>query len=115
VELYLPRFEYTADTALASELQKLGMKAPFEPGKADFSGMDGQKELFISDVLHKAFIKVNEKGTEAAAATAVIVGTTSAPPPPEPFHVDRPFVYLIRDLSTKAVLFVGRVVDPSAK
>jgi serpin B len=115
VELYFPRFEYTAEAGLADKLKQIGMTVPFDSGQADFSGMDGKKELFITDVLHKAFIKVNEKGTEAAAATAVIVGTTSMPPPPVPFHVDRPFVYLIRDLETGAVLFLGRVVDPSAK
>lgn len=115
VELHFPKFEFTAQAGLADVLKKLGMTLAFDPAAADLSGMDGKKDLFVSDVLHKAFIKVDEKGTEAAAATAVVVGTTSVPPPPLPLLVDRPFLFLIRDLQTKAVLFVGRVVDPTAK
>ena len=76
--------------------------------------MDGQKDLYVSDVVHKAFVSVDENGTEAAAATAVIVGTTSMPQGPVDFTMDRPFIYLIRDIPTGAVLFLGRVTDPAA-
>ncbi len=76
--------------------------------------MNGGRDLFITAVLHEAFIKLDETGTEAAAATAVIVGTTSAPPGPTVVRFDQPFVYLIRDVATGAVLFIGRVSDPTA-
>jgi len=77
--------------------------------------MTGKRELFISDVIHKAFVAVDEAGTEAAAATAVIVGVTSAPvEPPVQVTMDRPFIFLIRDIETGAILFVGRVLNPDA-
>ena len=79
---------------------------------ADLSGMNGTGGLFIQDVVHEAFIAVDEKGTEAAAATAVVVGETSAPPPAT-LTVDRPFLFAIIDRPTGATLFIGRVVDPS--
>ncbi len=113
VDLTMPRFEYEAEFALADALQELGMTAAFDPASADFSGMDGSQELFISGVFHKAFISVDEEGTEAAAATAVIVATTSMPQTDVELTVDRPFIYLIRDTRSGAVLFLGRVVDPS--
>ena len=90
----------------------MGMPDAFEPGTADFSGMDGTRSLFISDVFHKAFVAVDEKGTEAAAATAVIMGRSAAMEPDLVLTVDRPFIFLIRDKSTGAILFVGRVLDP---
>jgi serpin B len=80
---------------------------------ADLSGMDGKHDLYIQDVIHKAFIAVTEAGTEAAAATAVIIGITSAPLSPVYFNVDRPFIFLIRDNPTGAILFVGRVLNPA--
>jgi serpin B len=82
---------------------------------ADFSGMNGGRDLLIQDVLHKAFVSVDEDGTEAAAATAVIIGTTSMPLDPIAMTLDRPFVFLVRDTATGAVIFLGRVVDPSAR
>ena len=91
-----------------------GMPIAFEPpgadSGADFSGMDGRRDLFIHDVLHKAFVAVDEEGTEAAAATAVIVGVRSMPPSAT-VVIDRPFIFLIRDRATGTVLFLGRVVD----
>ena len=93
-------------------LSDLGMGLAFTEN-ADLSGMTGNRELFIHEVLHKAFVAVDEAGTEAAAATAVIVGVTSVPLEPLAVAVDRPFVFLIRDIQTGAILFVGRVVDPS--
>lgn len=115
VKLGMPKLEFEAPLSLKSHLAELGMPLAFT-GDADFSGIKAEGDLFISDVLHKAFIKVDEKGTEAAAATAVVVGTTSAPPPDDEvtLHLDRPFVFAIHDDTTNAVLFLGRIVDPSS-
>jgi serpin B len=76
--------------------------------------MDGTRNLYITDVLHKAFIAVDEAGTEAAAATAVIVGATGIPGLPLEVSIDRPFIFLIRDLETQSILFMGRVLNPEA-
>ena len=108
--LTLPRFRYTTPLSLGAALQALGMVDAFSPA-ADFSGIDGARDLQITGVLHKGFVGVDEAGTEAAAATAVVVGTTSVPEP-HVLAVDRPFLFLIRDRPTGAILFVGRVVDP---
>jgi serpin B len=114
VNLGLPKFTYESEFSLNQALTDLGMTDAFDPGRADFSGMDGARDLYISQVLHKAFVSVDEKGTEAAAATAVIMELTSAPMgEPITFSVDRPFVYMIRDQQTGTVLFLGRVMDPS--
>ncbi len=113
VALSMPKFEYESSFGLKQPLTTLGMEDAFIPEAADFSGMDGRRDLFIQDVLHKAFVSVDEAGTEAAAATAVIVGTTSMPPEPIEVKIDRPFIYLIRDIETGTVLFVGRVVNPN--
>lgn len=114
VELRLPRFEYRQGASLVEPLMALGVTDAFDPSLADLSGMDGTRALSVGGVIHEAFIALDETGTEAAAATAVIIGATSVPPPPVPVAFDRPFVYLIRDVPTGAILFVGRVVDPSA-
>jgi len=114
VVLSLPKFTYVSAFSLNDALKELGMADAFDPDKADFSGMDGARDLYISNVLHKAFVAVDEKGTEAAAATAVIMEVTSAPiDQPMVVTVDRPFIYLIRDTRTGSVLFLGRVLDPS--
>jgi serpin B len=112
ITVRIPRFEFTTESiSLKKAFMSLGMEMPFSPS-ADFSGI-GNIDLVISDIIHKAFIKVDEKGTEAAAATAVIVGTTSMDPPPPPqFVADRPFIFFIRDTKTGAILFMGRVLDP---
>lgn len=112
VELTMPSFEFEAQFELGATLQKMGMSDAFNQQLADFSGMDGRKDLSISDAFHKAFVLVNENGTEAAAATAVVVGVKSIPPPPIEVAVDRPFIFLIRDIATNTTLFVGRVMDP---
>jgi serpin B len=91
----------------------MGMPDAFDPNRADFSAMIGKKELFISAVIHKAFVEVNEEGTEAAAATGVVVGVTSIAPPPPTFKADHPFVFFIRDNATRSILFLGRVLNPS--
>jgi serpin B len=115
VKLFLPRFKVTAEFKLNDVLSKLGMSLAFTPFQADFSGMDGTHELFISAVVHKAFVDVNEEGTEAAAATGVGIALASAPVPQEipVFRADHPFFFLIRDARTDSILFMGRVTDPT--
>ncbi len=116
VELHLPRFKVERTLPLAPSLAKLGMKAAFdcsEHTEADFSGMDGRRDLCISAVVHKAFVAVDESGTEAAAATAVLMSEPdSIPPPAEVVRVDHPFLFAIRDDRSGTLLFLGRVVDP---
>jgi serpin B len=114
VVLTMPQFKFESQFSLKDTLADMGMPDAFSPDDADFSGMTGNPELFISDVVHKAFVAVDEAGTEAAAATAVIVGTTSVPTePPVEVTIDRPFIFLIRDIQTGAILFVGRVLNPA--
>ena len=112
VSLTMPKFEFESEFSLADTLAAMGMPMAFSD-EADFSGMTGNRELTISDVLHKSFVSVDEAGTEAAAATAVVVGLTSAPEQPVQVTVDRPFIFLIRDIETGTILFVGQVVNPS--
>ncbi len=117
VQVQIPRFEYEASVSLSKILQELGMVDAFNPD-ADFGGMYDRDEvdanLFIGDVRHKAFIKVDEEGTEAAAATVVMMELTSMmPSEPYQFIIDRPFIYTIYDDQTGSVLFMGRVLDPS--
>jgi serpin B len=115
VLLSLPKFKMTSQFELADPLQAMGMTLAFQPTQADFSGMNGGSEpLFISAIVHKTFVDVNEEGTEAAGATAVVMKAGSAPPRKEiEFRVDHPFVFLIRDNRSGSILFLGRVVDPS--
>jgi serpin B len=115
VSVALPRFKVETGTSLNDLLKALGMTSAFTQGIADFSGMDGTQNLFIWEVMHKAFIDVAERGTEAAAATAVVMnGDASAPPAPQlVLTADRPFLYFLRDKPTGAILFMGRVLDPS--
>ena len=110
LRLSIPSFEFTSEFRLAETLAGMGMADAFDPQSADFSGMDGTKDLYLSAVVHKAFVKVDERGTEAGAATGGTIGVTSLPPA---FTADRPFIFLIRDLATDAILFVGRVMDPT--
>jgi len=111
VILSMPRFKFESSFSLNDALSAMGMPIAFASG-ADFSGMDGTRDLFIQAVIHKAFVAVTEAGTEAAAATAVLMGLTSMPMSPVYVNVDRPFIFLIRDNATGAVLFVGRVLNP---
>ncbi len=113
VILSMPRFQITTGQDLVVLLQSLGMYAAFVSGQADFSGMDGTHNLYISDVLHKAFINVAENGTEAAAATAVIGNAAAIMLTSLNLYIDRPFLYFLRDQPTGAILFMGRVLDPS--
>jgi len=116
VELFLPRFKMESNFELNDTLGKMGMTDAFSMGAANFAGIDGAVDLFISDVFHKAWVEVNEEGTEAAAATAVVV-TESAeprPPPPRPvFRADHPFVFCIRHMQSGSLLFLGRLADPT--
>ena len=109
VNVSLPKFTFTSQFSLADALKSLGMIDAF--GNADFSGIDGTKGLFISAVIHKAFIDVNEKGTEAAAATAVVAGKSLASVPVE-FRADHPFLFMIRESRAASILFIGRVMNP---
>jgi serine protease inhibitor len=111
VGLGLPKFSFEYRCKLKSILQQLGMQLPFVPA-ADFSGMTQNDQLWIAEAYHKTFIKVDEKGTEAAAATAVTMVDTSIPQADFEFIADRPFLMLIRDRQTDTILFLGRVVDP---
>lgn len=121
-EVFLPKFKLETDYELAGPLQSMGMKRAFvDPGQPDGAEFDGisassdpRQRLYISAVIHKAFVDVNEKGTEAAAATAVMMAAGSAAPRMVPFvpvfRADRPFVFAIRENKTGTILFLGRVV-----
>ncbi len=117
INVYLPRFQLEMDQpiSLKQPLIAMGMKDAFDDRKADFFGMHSGKEmLLITEVLHKAFVDVNEEGTEAAAATGVVVGVRSdAPASPPVFRADHPFLFFIRDNATGSVLFLGRYTGPN--
>jgi len=108
----LPKFKTTCEFQLAKVLAEIGMPSAFSLPPANFSGMTGRKDLFISKVIHKAFVDVNEEGTEAAAATAVVM-KESAIGRPLTFRADHPFVFLIRESQTGSILFIGRIIDPT--
>lgn len=113
VDLQMPKFDFESSLNVNDVLVALGMGEAFNPGTADFSGMTDQDKLFISDVLHKATITVDEYGTEAAAATAVIMKLTAAMPEDAlKLVLDRPFMFFIEHQPTGSILFMGRVVEP---
>ena len=112
LELTMPKFEYESEFGLSKTLIEMGMPTAFGEG-ADFSGMDGTRNLYIKEVIHKAFVAVDEEGTEAAAATAVIIAEMSVMVPEIEMTIDSPFIYAIRDIETGSILFLGRVMDPS--
>jgi serpin B len=116
VQVLLPRFKLTSQFSLRDVLTAMGMRLAFQMGKADFSGISSQEPLYISAVIHKAFVDVNEEGTEAAAATGVVVAARAAMVLNEPivFRADHPFLFLIRDLRTGSIVFMGRVVNPQS-
>ena len=114
VDLTLPRFKIETKSDLSSVLAQMGMPLAFDPDRADFSGITTQEQLYISAVIHQANISVDEKGTEASAATAVVMTAGLAPSKQVTLHVDRPFIFAVRDTNTGAILFLGRVTDPSA-
>ncbi|MBT7366782.1 serpin family protein [Candidatus Woesearchaeota archaeon] len=110
--IYLPKFEFDTKYSMKDTLSTMGMPTAFEWPGADFSGMDGTEMLYIDKVIHQAYVKVDEKGTEAAAATAIMVGFGSAGPR-NVFRADHPFIFIIQERETGNILFLGRVVDPT--
>ena len=113
VIVFFPKFKIESEFSLGQTLALMGMPDAFDHELADFSAMVGQKELYISAVIHKAFLEVNEEGSEAAAATGVVVGVTSIAPSPPIFKADHPFVFFIRDNKSQSILFLGRVLNPA--
>ncbi len=114
VKVFFPKFTLETAYRLPETFTKMGMPTAFGD-EADFSGMDGTRDLFISDVIHKAFVEVSEEGTEAAAATGVIMDRVQAVESPVPvFRADHPFIFMITDDETGMLLFMGRVADPTA-
>ncbi len=113
VRVTLPRFKLTSSFQLGKTLASLGMPDAFNPQAADFSGIASQESLCLSDVVHQAYVDVNEKGTEAAAATGTMFAAAAMPPTePRVFHADHPFLFTIRDQASGAILFLGRVNNP---
>jgi serpin B len=108
----IPKFKMTSQFSLAGVLGSMGMTDAFT-ARADFSGISGHRDLFISAIIHKAYVDVNEEGTEAAAATAVVMKITAIGPDRTPvFRADHPFLFLIRDNHSDSILFIGRVMNP---
>lgn len=112
VDLRLPGYEFTTTATLVPALADLGLESAFDPDRADFSAMTTEAPLFVSDVIHEAFIAVDEAGTEAAAATAVVMDLTAAPGETVELVVDRPFLFAIVHRESGGILFLGHVVDP---
>jgi len=112
VALRLPKFSFESSFSMAQTLAAMGMPDAVSIADADFSGMDGTHDLYIENVFHKAFVAVDEAGTEAAAATAVVMSLKAAMPSGIELTIDHPFIFLIRDTVTGSVLFVGRVLNP---
>jgi serpin B len=115
VGLTLPKFEFSSDFALSDTLRSLGVSDAFEGGTADFSGMTGKRNLFLEESFHKAYVSVDEEGTCAAAATEAHFMLISSCTPDgiyTPVHIDRPFIFIIRDVKSGQFLFIGRVLDP---
>lgn len=110
VDLYLPKLKLEENYDLKSTLSSMGIRNAFDPVQADFTGMSVKKDLFISKVIHKAFVEVNEEGTEAAAATGVLVLRSKAPP--MTFKADHPFLFFIRHNKSQTILFFGRLCSP---
>ncbi|MGB9707194.1 MAG: serpin family protein [Microgenomates group bacterium] len=116
VKIFIPKFKLETKYSMAGDLKAMGMPTAFRPG-ADFSGMNGAKGLYIGEVIHQAFIEVNEEGTEAAASSAVVFMLGAAPGQKTPkipiFRVDHPFIFLIQEKSTGIIIFMGRVINPT--
>lgn len=113
VNIYLPKFTFETKYFMSDSLSAMGMPTAFSEYYADFSGMTGKKNLVIFEVIHQAFVDVNEEGTEAAAATAVIISEIVSVKPPVPeFRADHPFIFIIQQKETGNILFMGRVNEP---
>lgn len=115
VEVFLPSFKMTSGFLLGDALRSMGMESPFSAKDADFSGIADAEVFFLSEVIHKAYVDVNEEGTEAAAATAVMVKGAKPPGQPPVFRADRPFLFLIMEKSSGSILFIGRLANPADK
>ena len=111
----MPKFKISQEAELSENLKNMGMSDMFEAGTADFSGIDGTRNLYVAFVKQKVFIEVNEEGSEAAAASGMGMMMRSMPLPPEEFTVDHPFIFFIRDKLTGMLLFQGRISDPTAE
>lgn len=112
VNVYIPKFKFNTKYFMVQTLSNMGMPHAFT-GEADLSGIDGTTNLFIQNVIHQAFVEVNEEGTEAAAATAISVGMSAVPQ--QQFRADHPFIFIIQDKETGNILFMGRVNDPTSQ
>jgi serpin B len=110
-EVYLPKFEFKFSKGLVDVLKSLGMSDAFNGSKANLSGISEEAQLVVSEVMHKTYIKVDERGTEAAAVTGITIDVTSVGPD-NSFRADHPFVFAIREKDTKAILFMGKVMNP---
>jgi serpin B len=116
VDVTLPKFKFSSQFSLGAALKALGMTDAFDASNADFSGMTDKEKLFISAVIHKAFVAVDEEGTEAAAATAVMmVGSAMRVEEPKAFNANHPFVFIIRHNLTGEILFMGRLANPKSE
>lgn len=113
-KVFMPKFEFKYDNSLNDELQALGMTDAFSPNNANFKGITDEQQIYISEVKHKSYIKVDEKGTEAAAVTGITFETTSVGIS-DIFAVDHPFVFAIKEKDTNAILFIGKVTNPQQK
>ena len=113
VNLTFPKFGIDSKLELRDVLAAMGMPTAFDGSRADFSGITTEEMLYITAVIHQANIDVDEKGTTASAATAVVMGRTSLPTDVVTLHVDHPFLFALRDVPTGAILFLGRVADPT--
>jgi serpin B len=112
--VYLPKFTLETKYTMRQTLEEMGMRTAF--GDADFSGMDGTRYLYIQEIIHQAYVDVNEEGTKAAAATAVVMWGKGAAPAEDPvpvFRADHPFIFLIQDNTSGNILFMGRVENPN--
>ncbi|MBC7326694.1 serpin family protein [bacterium] len=112
VKVYLPRFKLERKYSMVEDFKKLGMPSVFDAGKADFSGITGKRDLYVTGVVHKAYVDVNEEGTEAAAATGIVLGKTAIATT-YIFRADHPFIFFILEKTTGSILFIGRVYNPS--
>ena len=111
LSLTMPKFNFDSSFSLKDALTALGMPIAFSD-QADFSGMTGNQDLTIADVVHKAYVAVDEQGTEAAAATGVVMSATAMMQ--NSLTINQPFIFVIRDIQTGSILFVGRVLNPTS-
>ncbi len=109
-DINLPKFKFEYELKMNDVLKAMGMTEAFDESMADFSRINPDADLYISEVKHKSFVEVNEEGTEAAAATSVGIGVTSMPD--NYFIANKPFLFFIKEKNTNAILFIGKIVEP---